>query len=316
MTDDENQRILNGAATFISNPEDDSPYPVRVSGPPPVAGDVIVALDEYNAMWGPAGGGSTPTGPAGGDLAGTYPNPTIGKITNNDLIFYDGSTGYMEITSDGVNYVKIESLLPSLSIGGVGTVINFDGVTVANGYGEFEFNLTSVNIPYTLPGAPLPMDGYVYTYVASNADWEPRQSAGGPPSGPAGGDLIFTYPNPIIGSITNDNLVFYGDLPYAAIKTDGGMSYITFESYVPTFNIGGTGTILNFFGVDVANGYGGFQFDGYGVNIPYSKPIAPAPLDGQVLTYSAANQDWEPADGGSGGSSVDYQTAFMYLGYG
>jgi len=303
MTDETNQRILNGAATYIANPQDDAPFPIRVLGSPAQPGQVIIALDEYTGMWGEGGGGSTPTGPAGGDLTGTYPNPQIGKITNNDLIFYDGSTGYMEVTSDGVNFVKIESHLPSLSIGGTGTTLNFDGVTVANGYGEFEFNFTNVNLPYTLPGAPAPMDGYVYTYVAANADWEPRQSAGGPPTGPAGGDLIFTYPNPIIGSITNDNLVFYGDLPYAAIKTDGGVSYITFESYVPTFNIGGTDTILNFFGVNVANGYGEFQFDGYGVNIPYSLPTAPTPMDGYVLVYNAGNQDWEP-QAPSGGTTT------------
>ena len=179
MTDDANQRILNGAATYISNPQDDAPYPVRVQGSPAQPGQVIVALDQYNAIWGEGGGGSTPTGPAGGDLSGNYPNPTIGKITNNDLIFYDGSTGYMEITSDGVNYVKIESLLPSLSIGGVGTTINFDGVTVAHGYGEFEFNLSTVLIPYTLPTAPNPLDGQILTYSAANHDWEPADGGSG-----------------------------------------------------------------------------------------------------------------------------------------
>lgn len=86
------------------------------------------------AQWTPAapGGGGAPSGPAGGDLSGTYPNPTVAKI---------------------------------------------QGYAASN---------------------HAPTDGYAVTWSASGSQYISSKPI---PGGPAGGDLSGTYPNPVVAGI-------------------------------------------------------------------------------------------------------------------
>jgi len=109
--------------------------------------------------------GTTPGGPAGGDLAGTYPNPAVARV-------------------DGVPY---DSSPPDAG-----------NILVADGTGFHS----------------VPMSGDA-TIDATGAV---TVSGGGSPSGPAGGDLSGTYPNP---DVVNDSHTHTAATLPATIVYDG-----------------------------------------------------------------------------------------------
>lgn len=151
------------------------------------------------------GGGGPPSGPAGGVLAGTFPNPSfaVDMATQAEL----DAEAAARASADALLTPKTRTITAGTGLTGGGDLTADRTIGIAaNGVDTTQ--IADGAVTDNKVDSEAAADGQVLTANGGGAaTWE--DPAGGAPSGPAGGDLMGSFPDPLItsGSVGAGNVL-------------------------------------------------------------------------------------------------------------
>lgn len=215
----------------------------------PSLGDVLTWNGSAWDAEPPAGGGGGPTGPAGGDLTGSYPNPGVGQISGQPLSLAGTPGGGDVLTWDGIQWtnqpIPGPGTLPWTNITGTPTDLAGYGITDAlststSWSGDLSGTGSSPTVSQ-INGSPLavltPSMGDVLTWNGSAWDAEPGGGGGSiaigdPISGAIGGRVLF---EDFFGGL-DDNIAFaYSPTLGLQVGSTAGSAALATSAYAAGF---------------------------------------------------------------------------------
>lgn len=262
------------------------------------------------STWKAVGDGlsGTPTGAAGGDLSGTYPNPSIANSAVTSAKILDGTITNIDIQDNTINLTtKVNNVLPVANGGsGVNTI---SGVVLGNG--SSPMNGLAANAGNQVLRRNNANTSYEFAQIQYNDI--AGTPAALPPSGAAGGDLTGTYPNPILsnsgvtagsytkvtvdakGRVTSATNLSPTDIPAGSVTADNGLNVNSGNNV----RLGGS-LVQN---TSIAQDGNNFSFTGSGsIGIGVASPGVKLDVGGAIRT----NNGFIANDGGTGTPSIRF----------